>query len=84
MEYRNNGQISTRIYNHHQKGGMHMARTASESPFIRRATRIGLEQLLADVEMLLATHLSEAQRIANDEMRKQIKAQLEKYKEEAK
>ena len=61
-----------------------MARATGESAFIRRATKIGLEQLLGDVQMLLATHLSTAQRIANEEMASQIKAQLEKYNEEDK
>lgn len=58
-----------------------MARVSSENQFLKLAQKMGLEQMLKDVNTLLKFEsLTEAQRITNEEM----KAQIEKYLEELK
>lgn len=57
-----------------------MAKIQEPSAFIKRATKMGLQQMLHDVEKLLSVDLTEAQRITNEEM----KAQINKYLEELK
>lgn len=57
-----------------------MAKATTENQFIKRATRMGLEQMLQDVNMLLTLELTEGQRVTNEEM----KAQIQKYLEELK
>lgn len=58
-----------------------MARASSENQFLKLAQKMGLEQMLKDVNTLLKFEsLTEAQRITNEEM----KAQIEKYLEELK
>lgn len=57
-----------------------MAKQPEPNVFIKKATRMGLQQMLHDVEKLLSVDLTEAQRITNEEM----KAQINKYLEELK
>ena len=57
-----------------------MAKTAGNDGFIKLATKMGLEQMLTDVKTLLGTDLTQAQRIANEEMRAQIEKHLEDLK----
>jgi hypothetical protein len=63
---------------------MHMARTANESPFIRRIMRVGIERVLNDTEVLLMQDLTDTQRIANEEMKQRLIELKAKYSEEAK
>jgi hypothetical protein len=48
-----------------------------ESQFLKRATKLGLEHLQREVEELLKTELSEAQRISTEEVRDVIKLHLQ-------
>lgn len=57
-----------------------MAKATVENPFLKLATRMGLEKLKKDVEELLANDLTQAQRIANEEMKQQIDKHLEDLK----
>lgn len=59
-----------------------MARTANESPFIRRIMKVGIEKVLNDTEVLLMTDkLTETQRITNEEMRSRLIELKKKYEE---
>lgn len=57
-----------------------MAKANAESTFLKLATRMGLEQLKKDVDELLSGDLTQAQRIANEEMKTQILKHLEGLK----
>jgi len=57
-----------------------MAKATAENSFIKLATKMGLEQMLTDVKQLLSADLTQAQRIANEEMRAQIEKHLEDLK----
>jgi ribosomal protein S8 len=63
-----------------QKEMVQMAKVTVENGFIKQATRIGLETMLADVNCLLLMELTEGQKITNEE----IKAQILKYLDELK
>jgi hypothetical protein len=56
---------------------MPMAKATNENGFIKLATRMGLQKMLSDVNELLQNDLTEAQRIANQEMKQQIEKHLE-------
>lgn len=59
-----------------------MARTANESPFIRRIMKVGIDKVLNDTEVLLMTDkLTETQRITNEEMRSRLIELKKKYEE---
>ena len=47
-----------------------------ESQFLKRATKLGLEHLQREVDQLLKSDLSEAQRISTEEVRDVIKSHL--------
>lgn len=57
-----------------------MARAPHDNPFLKQATKMGLEKMLFDVKQLLENDLTPAQRFANEEMRTQIEKYLEEMK----
>lgn len=61
-----------------------MARTANESPFMKRIIIVGIDRLLRDTELLLSKELTETQRITNEEMRSRLLELKKKYSEVAK
>lgn len=61
-----------------------MARSANESPFIRRIMKVGIEKVLNDTEVLLMQDLTDTQRIATEEVKLQLTVLRKKYEEVAK
>ncbi|WP_310194311.1 hypothetical protein [Bacillus sp. 3255] len=60
---------------------MAMARVVQqENNFLKQATRMGLEQMLADVNLLLSMELTEGQKITNEEIKAQILKHLDELK----
>lgn len=57
-----------------------MAKATQENVFIKKATRMGLEAMLQDVNMLLGVELTEAQKIMQEEMKSQIQKYLDELK----
>ncbi|MEC0265172.1 hypothetical protein [Paenibacillus anseongense] len=57
-----------------------MAKATTENQFIKRATKMGLEKMLADLNELLSQDLTEGQRVTNEEMKTQILQYLDELK----
>lgn len=57
-----------------------MAKQTAENQFIKRATKMGLEAMLVDVNELLKEELSEGLRVTNEEMKTQILQYLDELK----
>jgi hypothetical protein len=53
-----------------------MAKPQEANAFLKRATKMGLEQMLNDANELLKMDLTEAQRITNEEMKLQLEQHL--------
>lgn len=57
-----------------------MVKASTDNMLIRQATRMGLEKMLNDMELLLKMDLTEGQRVTNEEMKNQLLKFLGEYK----
>lgn len=57
-----------------------MVKASTDNMLIRQATRMGLEKMLNDMELLLKLDLTEGQRVTNEEMKNQLLKFLGEYK----
>lgn len=57
-----------------------MVKASTDNMLIRQATRMGLEKMLNDMELLLKMDLTEGQRVTNEEMKAQLLKFLGDYK----